>query len=165
MDKAAADRIEHQLRSAFPGGAITRVEVLQYGDDPEVEPGQTVIRVFFDWPGRSKGEQANPKTVHAFLTGNAAALDMLRNELPGVVGWVEFRPDSADGRDRADGLSYRITDRGRRAAAADDVPEDFTPVMTRLGPADLATLDTLITAGMANNRAEAIRWALSRIQR
>ena len=34
--------------------------------------------------------------------------------------------------------------------------------MTRLGPADLATLDTLITAGMANNRAEAIRWALSR---
>jgi hypothetical protein len=78
MDKAAADRIEHQLRPAFPEGAITRVQVLQYGDDPEVEPGQTVIRVFFDWPGRSKGEQANPKTVHAFLTGNAAALDMLR---------------------------------------------------------------------------------------
>lgn len=164
MDKAAADRIERQLRSAFAEGAITRVQVLQYGDDPEVEPGQTVIRVFFDWPGRSKGEQANPKTVHAFLTGNAAALDMLRNKLPGIVGWVECRPDSADGRGRADGLSYRIADRGRRAAAADDVPEDFTPVMTRLGSADLAILDTLITAGMANNRAEAIRWALSRIR-
>jgi len=37
MDKAAADRIEHQLRPAFPEGAITRVQVLQYGDDPEVE--------------------------------------------------------------------------------------------------------------------------------
>ena len=86
-----------------------------------------MIRVFFDWPGRSKGEQANPKTVYAFLTGNAAALDMLRNELPGVVGWVEFRPDSADGTGGTDGLSYRITDHGRRAAAADDVPEDFTP--------------------------------------
>jgi S-adenosyl methyltransferase len=48
MDKAAADCIEHQLRSAFPEGAITRVQVLRYGDDPEVEPGQTVIRVFFD---------------------------------------------------------------------------------------------------------------------
>ncbi len=37
-------------------------------------------------------------------------------------------------------------------------------MMTRLGFADLAILDTLITAGMANNRAEAIRWALSRIR-
>ena len=41
--------------------------------------------------------------------------------------------------------------------------EELTPVMTRLGPADLATVDTLITAGIANSRAEAIRWALARI--
>jgi hypothetical protein len=164
VDKASADRIEHRLRSAFPEGALTRVQVLQYGDDPEVEPGQTVIRVFFDWPGRSKGEQSNPKTVHAFLTSNAAGLDMLRNELPGVVEWVEFSPESADGRGRADGLSYRIAGRGRRAAATDDVRKDLTPVMTRLEATDLATLDTLITAGMANNRADAIRWALSHIR-
>jgi Arc/MetJ-type ribon-helix-helix transcriptional regulator len=36
--------------------------------------------------------------------------------------------------------------------------------MTRLGPADLATMDTLITAGIANSRAEVVRWALGRIR-
>jgi hypothetical protein len=35
--------------------------VLQYGDDPEVEPGQAAMRVFFDWPGRSEGGKADPK--------------------------------------------------------------------------------------------------------
>jgi Arc/MetJ-type ribon-helix-helix transcriptional regulator len=29
---------------------------------------------------------------------------------------------------------------------------------------DLETLDTLITAGIAGNRAEAVRWALARIR-
>ena len=46
----------------------------------------------------------------------------------------------------------------------DDVPEDFTQVMTRLGPADLATLDSPITAGIVNSRAEGLRLALSRIR-
>jgi hypothetical protein len=36
--------------------------------------------------------------------------------------------------------------------------------MTRLGPADLAAVDTLITAGMANSRADAVRWAVGRIR-
>ena len=41
---------------------------------------------------------------------------------------------------------------------------DLTPVMARLGPVDLETLDVLITAGIAPNRAEAVRWALARIR-
>ncbi len=36
--------------------------------------------------------------------------------------------------------------------------------MARLGPTDLQTLDTLITAGIASNRADAVRWALARIR-
>ena len=40
----------------------------------------------------------------------------------------------------------------------------LTPVMARLGRADLETLDTLITAGIAPSRAEAVRWALARIR-
>jgi Arc/MetJ-type ribon-helix-helix transcriptional regulator len=36
--------------------------------------------------------------------------------------------------------------------------------MARLGSADLETLDTLITAGIASNRADAVRWALARIR-
>jgi len=165
MENAVAGRIEQQVRSAFPDGAITRVQVLRYGDDPEVEPGHTAMRVFFDWPGRSDGQKADPKTVHAFLVANSAALDVLRDELvPRLIEWVEFRPESPAGVASPHGLSYRITDRGRRAAAQDDVPEDFTPVMTRLGPADLATLDGLITAGIVNSRAEGVRWAIGRLR-
>ena len=47
--------------------------------------------------------------------------------------------------------------RGRKAA-------QLTPVMARLGPVDLETLDALITAGIAASRAEAVRWALARIR-
>ncbi len=36
--------------------------------------------------------------------------------------------------------------------------------MARLGVDDLQTLDTLITAGIASSRAEAVRWALARIR-
>ena len=41
---------------------------------------------------------------------------------------------------------------------------ELTPVMARLGPVDLETLDALITAGIAASRAEAVRWALARIR-
>jgi hypothetical protein len=164
MEKAVAERIEQQVRSAFPDGAITRVQVLQYGDDPEVEPGQAAMRVFFDWPGRSDGKKADPKSLHAFVVANAGALNVLHDELPSVIGWVEFRPESPAGAASPHGLSYRITDRGRRAAAPDDVADDFTPVMTRFGPADLATLDGLITAGIVNSRAEGVRWAVGRLR-
>jgi hypothetical protein len=98
VEKVASDRIEQQVRSAFPEGAIARVQVLQYSDDPEVEPGQTAMRVFFDWPGRSEGKKADPKTVHAFVVANDAPLDMLRHELPSAIRWVEFRPESRPGR-------------------------------------------------------------------
>jgi hypothetical protein len=37
----------------------------------------------------------------------------------------------------------------------------FAPVMVRLTAAEVETVDTLITAGIANSRAGAIRWALT----
>jgi hypothetical protein len=164
MDKAVTDRIEQQVRQAFPEGAIARVQVLQYGDDPEVEPGQAAVRVFFNWPGRAEGGQASPKTVHQFCTANAAALGVLRDGLPRVIGWAEFRPEGEARPARAGGLSYRIADRGRMAAARDEAREDLTPVMARLGAVDLATVDALITADIVNSRAEGLRWALSRLR-
>jgi hypothetical protein len=164
MDRAMTDRIEQQVRQAFPEGVIARVQVLQYGEDPEVEPGQAAMRVFFDWPGRSAGGQADPKTVHRFVTTNAAALGVLRDRLPRVIEWVEFRPEGKAGAASPRGLAYRITDRGSSAAARDEASEDRTPVMVRLGAVDLATVDTLITAGVVNSRAEGVRWALSRLR-
>ena len=61
MDRALTHRIEQQVRQAFPEGVIAGVQVLQYGDDPEVEPIQAAMRVFFDWPGRPGGGQADPQ--------------------------------------------------------------------------------------------------------
>ena len=162
MDKAMTDRIEQQVWQAFPESAIARVQVLQYGDDPEVEPGQAAVRVIFNWPGQGDGGQAGPKTVHQFCTANAAALGVLRHELPGVIGWAEFRPQGEARPARAGGLSYRIANRGRPSPR--DEAEDRTPVMVRLGAADLATVDTLITAGIVTSRAEGLRWALSRLR-
>jgi hypothetical protein len=164
MDRALTDRIEQQVKQAFPEGAIARVQVLQYGDEPEVEPGQAAMRVFFEWPGRSAGGQADPKTVHRFVTANAAALGVLSDGLPRVIEWVEFCPEGGAGPASPHRLAYRITDRGRPAPARDEAQEDRTPVMVQLGAVDLATVDTLITAGVVNSRAEGLRWALSRLR-
>jgi hypothetical protein len=109
------DGFEEQLRSAFPADAITRVQVLKYGDDPEIEPQKTAIRVFFDWPGRMEGKKADPKTVHAFVKANGAAIYKLGDELPPFIGWVELRPEGLSGTSRDDGLAFRIG--GRRGQA------------------------------------------------
>jgi hypothetical protein len=94
------------------------------------------------------------------VTANAAALGVL----PRAIEWAEFRPDGEAGAASPHSLSYRITGCGQPTAARGEAPEDRTPVMARLGPGDLATLDTLITAGIVNSRAEGLRWALSRLR-
>jgi hypothetical protein len=43
------------------------------------------------------------------------------------------------------------------------IGRNLTPVMARLDPKDLETLDALITAGIVSNRADGVRWALARI--
>ena len=47
---------------------------------------------------------------------------------------------------------------------AEDEAQGFASVQTRLGPANLATVDTPITAGIASTRAEVMRWAIGRIR-
>src|ERR1022692_3904375 len=153
MGKGVTDRIEEQVRSFFPADAIARVQVLEYGDDPEVEPGETAIRVFISRAGRPEGKEAND-----------AVIKKVRDGLPRFIGWVEFRADGPVTAAGPRGPVLRIGGRGGRARALDEVSEELTPVMTRLGAADLATVDTLITAGIANSRAEVLRWAVGRIR-
>jgi hypothetical protein len=165
MDQTVTDRFEERLKSAFPAGAIERVQVLEYGDDPEVEPGETAVRAFIARAGRPEGEEADKETVTAFEESNHSVLMKLRDELPRFIGWIEFLPDRPRGAPRPHSLSVlKIAGRGVRARTPEEVSEELTPVMTRLGPADLATVDTLITAGIANSRAEVLRWAVGRIR-
>jgi hypothetical protein len=138
--------------------------VLEYGDDPQVEPGETAIRAFISRAGRPEGKEADQEALKAFEEANRSAIMKVRDEIPRFIGWVEFRPDRPDGAARTHGPALRIGSRGGRATTPEEVSEELTAVMTRLGPADLATVDTLITAGIANSRAEVLRWALGRIR-
>lgn len=163
MQQAGIDRLEEQLRSAFPD-AISSVRVLEYGDDASVEPGETAVRVFVRRAGRSAGTDDSEETLQDFEQANRAAIRKLPDALPREVRWLEFVPDSPDGTAMSHGPMLKIRGRRGKGAARDDGGDDLTPVMTRLGPEDLATVDTLIGAGVANSRAEVLRWALGRVR-
>jgi hypothetical protein len=67
VDKAVSDSVEKRLRSLFPAGTFTRVDVLGYGDDPDVEPGETAVRAFVDRAGHTaEGWEDDEKVLRAF---------------------------------------------------------------------------------------------------
>ena len=164
-DKSAIDRLERQLRALFPADTFTKVEVLQYGDDPGVEPGDVAIRAFLPRAGRPVGREEDEQVLDAFRDASQATIDKMRDKLPRFVGWIEFHPEHPDQADDVTrGPVIRLQNNSARASALDMGAEDIVSVMTRLGPADLAVVDTLITAGIASSRAEALRWAVGRVR-
>ena len=164
MAKLGTTGVEKRIRSVFPDGEISRVQVLEHGDDPAVEPGDVAVRVFLPRPDQPEGDEADEEIVGAFEKANRERLRKLNDELPRVIAWVEFQADSPDGAEKPRRHVLKIGRGGRAAKPLDEASEDLTPVMTRLGPADLATVDTLITAGIAGSRAEVLRWAVGRIR-
>jgi hypothetical protein len=153
LDQASIDLIEHDVRGRFPEGALHSVAVLQYGDDPAVEPGEIVIRVTVEAAGEA-GEAE--KVFDAFQRTHKGAVHQLQRDIQQrfpQARRLEFVGNS-EGRKRF--MKLRL--------GQDEPAGDLTPVMARLGPMDLETLDTLITAGIAANRAQGVRWALARIR-
>jgi hypothetical protein len=164
MAKPGTTRVEKHVRSVFPDGVISRVQVLEYGDDPAVEPGDIAVRVFLPRPDLPESKEADEEIVGAFEKANRERLKKLNDELPRFIAWLEFQPDSPDGAEKPRHHALKIARGGRAPRPLDETSEELTPVMTRLGPADLATVDTLITAGIAGSRAEILRWAVGRIR-
>ena len=81
MDKAIADSVAEQFRSAFPEGTFTQVYVLGYGDDPDVEPGETAIRAFIDRGGHPAGTWEDDETVmQTFEQANRQAITWLHRD-------------------------------------------------------------------------------------
>jgi Arc/MetJ-type ribon-helix-helix transcriptional regulator len=171
MGKPSSSQIEEQVKAAFPEGAIQQVQVLNYGDDPGIEPGQSAIRIFIAEPpprrpdakpdDQEPDERAEPaaRGLRRFEEANFAAVNKLRHELQSI-SWMEFRFGGEElTTDHGPRLRLRTSTEQERPA-----PDELTSVMTRLGPHDLATVDTLIAAGIANSRAEVLRWALSRVR-
>jgi hypothetical protein len=161
-----SDSIEQQLRSVFPEGTFTQVDVLRYGDDPDVEPGETAIRAFVDRAGHPAETWEDDETVmRAFEKANSQAITWLHRDgqLPSIA-WIQAIPDTPARRAPGTVLwgfpSFLFS---MRSDVAEEAP-GFATVRTNLGAADLATIDALITAGIASSRAEALRWAISRIR-
>jgi len=172
MGNMPATQVEERIRSAFPEGAIERVQVLAHGNDPEVGPGETAVRVFLSRAGRPEGREADKEIVAMVRDGGPAPLVRLAGELP-FIEWIEFRPHvpGRHGGFHPDvGPSIRFSPREQdqahltEQAGPGEPQEGLTPVMTRLGTADLAAVDTLIAAGIGGSRAEILRWAVSRIR-
>jgi len=100
MAKPGTTGVEKHLRSVFPDGVISRVQALEYGDDPAVEPGDVAVRVFLARPDRPEGEEVDEDIVGAFEKANRERLRKLNDELPRVVAWVEFQADSPGGAEK-----------------------------------------------------------------
>jgi hypothetical protein len=165
MDQAKRDHIQHEIETAanklFPGW-IRRVELLQHGDAPMIEPGKLMPRFVFTDPASSRDGHPDRREVTAvFKQAVAPGLKQFRTHL--LRRWPEIRYIEVmfedDNGQRVDGQVQFLDD--YRTVAADG---EFTHVMVRLRTPELDIVDTLIAAGIANNRAEAIRWALTRIR-
>jgi hypothetical protein len=159
MERAALERlqqmIDDEVKERFPEGAVRRVVLLQYGDDPVVEPGEVRVRVLIpaDYTSGDKD------WAHENRTRITAFRRWLAERLP-EVGGLEVIPDGPGvpsghwSRWYVGGGGWLRTGGG----------SELTAVMARLEPEDLHTLDALITAGVAANRSEGVRWALARIR-
>jgi hypothetical protein len=164
VDEAIADSVRKRLLSAFPEGTFARVDVLGYGEDPAVEPGDIAVRVFIGRDGRPEESWDSQQTLHDWAEANREGIEKLHEGLLPAIAWVDFFPDTPERRaapSRPDWGHMRFL--GKRPDVIDGAPE-FTRVATLLGPADLAAVDALIMAGAAASRSEALRWAVGRIR-
>jgi len=166
----ARDQFESEVRSRLGGAAIDTVELLQYGDDPEIEPGELFARVIITVPDGvdETSKEARGQALEAFHDVHRAPIRELQRELKNRSGGgltLEFAlaGRAADPEAKRGPVLRMKTSPGRGPVGGSGDPS-LTPVMARLGAEDLETLDMLIAVGIAASRAEAVRWALARIR-
>jgi hypothetical protein len=70
VDEVTADSVRKRLLSAFPEGTFAWVDVLGYGDDPAVEPGDTAVRVFIGRAGRPEENWDSHKALNDWAEAN-----------------------------------------------------------------------------------------------
>jgi hypothetical protein len=149
---------EEELNRRCGDGTVQKVQVLQYGDEPVIEPGQAMIRVILTPTGEDDPEE----TLHAFEKAHRAAIEDLRKTIARTmpfIGRVEFTLPAQPGERKHPVISMSISPLDRTAPG-----RSLTPVMARLDPMDVEVLDALVTAGIVSNRADGVRWALTRIR-
>jgi hypothetical protein len=154
-------KITEEVAERFPKVPLKRVVVLRYGDDPVVEPGEIVVRIILDAP---KGDKARREAIDVLHDRHREAFEKFRDDLAASLPDARVLEVLTETEGDDHGPRMRLLLKAPKGQSRPFAPGELTPVMARLGPADLETLDTLITAGIAPNRAEAVRWALARIR-
>ena len=102
----------------------------------------------------------NPdETLHAFEKAHRGAIDELRTTISRTMPVVRRVQLTLPAQPGQPVISMSASPAGRAAPG-----RRLTPVMARLDPTDVEVLDALITAGIVPNRAEGVRWALTRIR-
>jgi hypothetical protein len=165
MDRDVLDVIEREIddeaRTRFPGGAVRRVLLLQYGDDPQIDPRDLWVPVLLN----SAGPEDYERSWQAFAGAHQAAIEefprYLAEKVREIIN-VEFRfSENTDIRGGNDGPQYGFP-AGRRLSGYQEWERgEATFVHAPMGPAGL---ETLIMADIAATRAEAIRWAMDRFR-
>ncbi len=157
MEQEEKERLERgaeeELNRRCGDGTVQKVEVLQYGDDP----GQAMVRVILTPAGQDPDE-----TLHAFEKAHSGAIENLRKTIARTmpfIGRVQLTLPVQPGERKHPVISMSVGPLDRTAPG-----RNLTPVMARLDPRDVEVLDALITAGIVPNRAEGVRWALTRIR-
>jgi hypothetical protein len=93
MGQAERDNVQHEIEIAanelFPG-RILRVELLQHGDAPMIEPGQLMSRfVFADPAGDRDGRPARREALAVFKKAVGPGLSQFRDYV--LRRWPEIR--------------------------------------------------------------------------
>jgi hypothetical protein len=166
-DRAVFDGIEREIEDEvhkrFPGHAVRRVVLLHYGDDPEIEPGELFVRVFL----RADRPEDYEQIILAFERDHQAAIEEFLLELVAKlreIRLVEFTFSNNTVTSEKDGPCNRMEFGQRLADLQAWELGEATHVPAHLGPAGLEAVDTLIMAGIADDRADAIRLVLPRFR-
>ena len=65
--------INHEMQERFSAGAVQRAVLLQHGDDPAIEPGQLLVRVFV--------EASDEPGLTAWQSAHQGGIETIRREL------------------------------------------------------------------------------------
>src|ERR1700733_8383089 len=147
--------IDAEATERFSLDMVPQLMLLHYADHPVIEPGELYLLVILGQDGATRD---------AWMAEHFDHLEDFRaRRLPEVKGFMV----TTSARDSAglpptrimqmDGISLLDPEE-------DEIARGLTPVTTQLGSADLATLDALITAGIAASRGETTPCALACIR-
>ena len=109
-EQAMVERvINHEMQERFSAGAVQRAVLLQHGDDPAIEPGQLLVRVFV--------EASDEPGLTAWQRAHQGGIDAIRRELSlrlPAARLLEFTIDSPGDQPGAPRIS--VPDDGSLAA-------------------------------------------------